>query len=111
MIVENEQNTKNNYAIQALTICYKGINGLPMSRSERPFISWWGDMGLVSHLWNMLSFRSADILVIAHEPILDVSDRKMLSELAWKQVAYGLGSAMSGRAKPLKQNEPMFEFI
>jgi len=110
-VMENEKNTKNSYAVQAVTICYKGINGLPMSRSERPYISWWGDMGLLSHIWNMLSFRSAEVIVIAHEPILDILDRKVLSELTWKQVAYGLGLAMSGKAKSLKHNETMFEVI
>ena len=44
-----------------------------MSRSERPLISWWGDMDLMNHLWNILKLNSVDILVIAHEPIQEVS--------------------------------------
>ena len=40
-VAENNTNLRDSYAIQAVTICYKGINGLPMSRSERPHISWW----------------------------------------------------------------------
>ena len=110
-VVEKEPNVKDTYSIQAVTICYKGINGLPMSRSERPYLSWWGDMGLIGHLWKMLSFRSADIIVIAHQPIVDEINRKILSDIAWKQVAYGLGLAMSGRARPLKQNDTAFEVL
>jgi len=110
-VAEYDPNMKDIYTIQALTICYKGINGLPMSRSERPYLSWWGDMGLLGHLWNMLSFRSADIIVIAHEPIDGELNRKTLSEIAWKQVSFGLGLAMSGRARPLKQNDTAFEVL
>ena len=110
-VAENNANLRDSYAIQAVTICYKGINGLPMSRSERPHISWWGDMDLLNHLWNILSFGSFEIIVIAHEPIKHSFDRKVLSTIAWKQVSHGLGLAMSGRAKSLKYNERIFEIV
>ena len=110
-VAENNTNLRDSYAIQAVTICYKGINGLPMSRSERPHISWWGDMDLLNHLWNILSFGSFEIIVIAHEPIQHSFDRKVLSTIAWKQVSHGLGLAMSGRAKSLKYNERIFESV
>ena len=110
-VAENNTNKEDSYAIQAVTICYKGINGLPMLRSERPYISWWGDMGLLNHIWNILSFSSVEIIVIAHEPIQNSFDRKVLSTIAWKQVSHGLGLAMSGRAKSLKYNERIFEIV
>ena len=110
-VAECDSNIEDVYAIQAITICYKGLNGLPMSRSERPYLSWWGDMGLISHLWNMLSFRSADIIVIAHEPIDNKFNRKIISNIAWKQVSCGLGLALSGRAQSLKQNDTLFEIL
>jgi len=99
-----EHNTEN-YLIQAVTICYKGLNGLPMSRSERPFISWWGDMGLMNHLWNILKLNSVDILVIAHEPIEEVNDRKVLAKIAWTQVSQGMGLALSGKPRSLTREE------
>jgi len=110
-VAECDSNIEDVYAIQAITICYKGLNGLPMSRSERPYLSWWGDMGLISHLWNMLSFKSADIIVIAHEPIDNKFNRKIISNIAWKQVSCGLGLALSGRAQSLKQNDTLFEIL
>jgi 1-acyl-sn-glycerol-3-phosphate acyltransferase len=110
-VAECDSNIEDVYAIQAITICYKGLNGLPMSRSERPYLSWWGDMGLISHLWNMLSFKSADIIVIAHEPIDNKFNRKIISNIAWKQISCGLGLALSGRAKSLKQNDTLFEIL
>ena len=71
----------------------KGGNGLPMSRSERPFIAWWGNMDLINHLWNILKLNNVDILVIAHQPIENVFDRKTISKLAWMQVSHGMGLA------------------
>ena len=44
-IVDSKEDSKN-YIIQPLTICYKKINGLPLSRSERPFIAWLGRYGI-----------------------------------------------------------------
>jgi len=102
---------KKNYLIQAVTICYKGVNGLPMSRSERPFIAWWGNMDLINHLWNILKLNNVDILVIAHQPIENVFDRKTISKLAWMQVSHGMGLALSGRPKSLNYNESIFEAV
>ena len=105
-VVENKTDKSENYLMQAVTICYKGINGLPMSRSERPLISWWGDMDLMNHLWNILKLNSVDILVIAHEPIQEVSDRKSLSKIAWEQVAQGMGLALAGNVSALNNKTP-----
>ena len=105
------ENNSENYLVQAVTICYKGINGLPMSRSERPYIAWWGDMNLMHHLWNILTFNRVDILVIAHQPIENISDRKILSELAWKQVSFGMGLALSGRPRALNYKESIFDLM
>jgi 1-acyl-sn-glycerol-3-phosphate acyltransferase len=102
------EHSTESYLIQAVTICYKGLNGLPMSRSERPLISWWGDMDLMSHLWNILKLNSTDILVIAHEPIEEVSNRKSLAKIAWVQVSQGMGLALSGNPRSLKRKESMF---
>ena len=104
-VAESNKENSENFLIQAVTVCYKGLNGLPMSRSERPFISWWGDMDLMNHLWNILKFNSVEILVIAHEPIEEVYDRKSLAKIAWAQVSQGMGLALSGKPRSLKCKE------
>ena len=109
-IVDNKEDS-NNYMIQSLTICYKKINGLPISRSQRPHIAWWGDMGLIGHLFNIIKLGRVDIIVIAHEAIENIEDRKVVSKLAWKQVSYGMGLALSGFPKSLKQDEPIFKLF
>ena len=109
-IVDSKEDSKN-YIIQPLTICYKKINGLPLSRSERPFIAWWGDMGLMGHLFNLIKLGRIDIYVIAHIPIKNIYDRKVVSHLAWKKVSYGMGLALSGFPRALENDEAVFEFF
>ena len=109
-IVDSEKDS-NNFIIQPFTICYKKINGLPLSRSERPFIAWWGNMGLMGHLLNIIKLNKVDIIVIAHEPIENIYDRKLVTRLAWKQVSYGMGLALSGFPRALKNDEDVFKLF
>ena len=100
--IQTEKGKLGNFVFQAVTICYSGLNGLPISRSQRPIVAWWGNMNLFSHLWNVFSLSSINITVTAHEPIQNVQDRKSMSKIAWKQVAYGMGNALSGHPNPVK---------
>lgn len=109
-IVDSSENF-DSYLIQSITICYKKINGLPISRSERPFIAWWGEMGLMGHLFNIIKLGRVDIIVIAHEPIKNINNRKIVSKLAWKQVAYGMSLSLSGFPRALKIDEPIFKLL
>jgi len=109
-IADNTEDS-GNYLLQAITICYKKIDGLPISRSERPFIAWWGGMGLMGHLFKIFTLRRVDIIVIAHEPIGNVGNRKIVSTIAWKQVAYGLSLALLGSPRSLKYNEDIYKLL
>ena len=104
---ETKKGKLGNFIFQAVTICYSGLNGLPISRSQRPIIAWWGNMNLFSHLWNVFSLSSINITVTAHEPIQNVQDRKSMSKIAWKQVAYGMGNALSGHPNPVRLEKIM----
>ena len=37
--------------VQPVSVTYVGLHGVPMGRENRPLIAWYGDMELVSHLW------------------------------------------------------------
>jgi len=104
---ETEKGKLGNFIFQAVTICYSGLNGLPISRSQRPIIAWWGNMNLFSHLWNVFSLSSVNITVTAHEPIQNVQDRKSMSKIAWRQVTYGMGNALSGHPNPVSLEKIM----
>ncbi len=109
-IVDSSEDS-NNYLIQSITVCYKKINGLPISRSERPLIAWWGGMGLLGHFYNIIKIGRVDIVVTAHEPIENIKNRKIVSRIAWQQVSYGMGLSLSGFPRSLKIDEPIFKFF
>ena len=52
-----------------------------------------------------------DIIVIAHEPIENIYDRKIVTRLAWKKVSYGMGLALSGFPRALKNDEDVFKLF
>ena len=68
-------------------------------------------MGLMGHLLNIIKLNKVDIIVIAHEPIENIYDRKLVTRLAWKQVSYGMGLALSGFPRALKNDEDVFKLF
>ncbi|GAK34752.1 1-acyl-sn-glycerol-3-phosphate acyltransferase [Iodidimonas nitroreducens] len=85
--------------IQCVTIAYTTINGMPISRSMRPLIGWYGDMELTSHIWQILRLGTIRAVIQFHPPIrLDPSlSRKDLARLCHETVSKGLADANSGR--------------
>ena len=104
-IGETEEGKLGGYEFQAVTICYSGLNGLPMSRSQRPNVAWWGNMNLFNHLWNLFSLNAIKVTVTAHEPITNIENRKIMSQIAWKQISFGMGKALSGYPEPVSIKE------
>ena len=104
-IGETEEGKLGGYEFQAVTICYSGLNGLPMSRSQRPNVAWWGNMNLFNHLWNLFSLNAIKVTVTAHEPITNIENRKIMSQIAWRQISFGMGKALSGCPKPVSVKE------
>jgi 1-acyl-sn-glycerol-3-phosphate acyltransferase len=104
-IGETEEGKLGRYEFQAVTICYSGLNGLPMSRSQRPNVAWWGNMNLFNHLWNLFSLNGIKVTVTAHEPITNIENRKIMSQIAWRQISFGMGKALSGCPEPVSVKE------
>ncbi|WP_245410870.1 lysophospholipid acyltransferase family protein [Microvirga flavescens] len=49
--------------LQPLAIAYTRRNGLPVTRRDRPFIAWYGDMELAPHLKEALTGGPLDVVV------------------------------------------------
>ncbi|MGO4706524.1 lysophospholipid acyltransferase family protein [Microvirga sp. 2MCAF38] len=49
--------------LQPLAIAYTRRNGLPITRRDRPFIAWYGDMELAPHLVEILTGGPLDVVV------------------------------------------------
>jgi lyso-ornithine lipid O-acyltransferase len=84
--------------VQPVSVSYVGLHGLPMGRENRPFFAWYGDMDLVSHLWEALGRGPVDVVVEFHEPLTidEAGGRKELATAAETAVRGGLVRALSG---------------
>jgi 1-acyl-sn-glycerol-3-phosphate acyltransferase len=85
--------------VQPVSAAYVGCQGMPMGREVRPFFAWFGDMEMVSHLWEALKTGPLDVTVEFHAPAtLDTMNRKELAARARTQIQEGLSRALAGRA-------------
>lgn len=62
--------------LQPLALAYTRRNGLPVTRRERPFIAWYGDMELAPHLSEFLRGGPIDVVVTWGDPIPFNGNRK-----------------------------------
>ncbi|WP_246856533.1 lysophospholipid acyltransferase family protein [Acetobacter vaccinii] len=91
--------------IQPISLVYDQLDGLPISRLRRPVFSWYGDMDLGPHVWQLLQWKHGRATVLLHEP-LDPDlfpSRKALAQAAWKAVVDGaaeLRQNREGRIQP-----------
>jgi 1-acyl-sn-glycerol-3-phosphate acyltransferase len=82
-------------AIQPITLAYIEVNGMPLVRSQKPWIAWLGDVELFEHLRQLLA-RSRTVATIEfHEPITleEAGCRKELARYCETQVKAGLERA------------------
>lgn len=85
-------------AIQPLAIAYVRQNGLPLGRTGRPRLAWYGDMDLAPHLLEVLRRGAVDVELHFGAP-LDGANRKAAT-LAAEQVTRALlAGALTGRAR------------
>ncbi|RDI62189.1 lysophospholipid acyltransferase family protein [Microvirga subterranea] len=62
--------------LQPLAITYTRRHGLPVTRRDRPFIAWYGDMDLAPHLKMFVRATPLDVVVTWGEPIPFNGNRK-----------------------------------
>ncbi|MBA1155157.1 1-acyl-sn-glycerol-3-phosphate acyltransferase [Microvirga mediterraneensis] len=76
--------------LQPLAISYVRRNGLPVTRRERPFIAWYGDMDLGPHLKMFIRGVPLDVVVTWGEPIPFNGNRKQATASAEAEVRRAL---------------------
>jgi 1-acyl-sn-glycerol-3-phosphate acyltransferase len=93
--------------LQPVSIAYTRLNGLPMGRLYRPWVAWYGDMELASHLWAVLGLGTITVSVEFHPPVAAAAyaSRKALSEACHGIVSRGVAAALSGR-EPIIETRP-----
>lgn len=90
--------------VQPFTIAYTRLDGIPLGRYWRPYFTWYGDMELAGHLWNVCKLGECSVVITFHDPV-DITvfgDRKKLSDHCFRAVSQGLQSINRGEvAQPL----------
>ncbi len=87
--------------IQPVTIAYRAINGIPLTRATRPLIGWYGDMELEPHFLNLLGLGRIVADIHFHAPVTakDFASRKDLARHCWEEVRRGLLASRRGDAR------------
>ena len=90
--------------VQPVSIAYTHLDGMPLGRSLRPYLAWYGDMDLASHVWHMMGLGKVTVSVAFHEPvdIEQFGSRKGLSEYCYAVISRGVAAALSGRSQVLQ---------
>ncbi|KJV09808.1 acyl-phosphate glycerol 3-phosphate acyltransferase [Elstera litoralis] len=93
--------------VQPVSIAYTKINGIPMGRALRPFLAWYGDMGLGPHLLRLAGLGKITVAVTFHPPVTlaQLRSRKALAGHCQSVIAESLAAALSGRA-PIPPSSP-----
>ncbi|SFL81163.1 lysophospholipid acyltransferase family protein [Methylobacterium pseudosasicola] len=96
--------------LQPLAIAYPRRNGLPVVRSERSEIAWYGDMELAPHLAAFVNGGPIDVHVVWGKPIVfeASTDRKAATAAAEAEVRAALQGILTGRgaAQPTAGTRP-----
>ena len=85
--------------VQTVALGYTRLHGLPLTRRERPYIAWYGDMEMASHAWKLLKLGPLDVHVRLGEPVALKSfpDRKALARYTEARVRSDVAEILTPR--------------
>ncbi len=91
--------------VQTVTIAYTGLGGLPLGRRRRHIVAWYGDMDMLTHMWQLLGYGPLDVQVKINPPVPldDFADRKALAQFAHEQIKRDMAALLTGR--PVRPTE------
>lgn len=89
--------------IQPVAIAYTGIHGIPVGRSDRPHVAWYGDMDFVAHFRRIIGQGAIDVVVSFGEPIPfgPGANRKEVAERCFAAVRQMFEDTRTGRSQNL----------
>lgn len=88
--------------VQPVTLAYTHLDEMPIGRAWRPFVTWYGEMDMMSHGWQLLGLGRLTATVIFHAPVSYAvfGSRKALAAHCERIIARGLSAAIGGRDLP-----------
>lgn len=86
-------------AIQPMAVAFVRRGGLPMSRADRPYFTWFGDMDFAPHVWGVMLNAPVEIVITVGEPLRhsQYPDRKDMTRQLEIEVRRMLLSSIMGR--------------
>lgn len=85
--------------VQPVAIAYTRFGGLPMGYAGRPFYAWYGDMDLVSHLWEVMKRGrfTAEVEFMSPVTVDRFANRKDLARYCEAETRRGFNRLLTGR--------------
>lgn len=73
--------TDQDFSVQTVSLVYRKLHGVALTRADRKRIAWYGDMDMLSHAWDYLKAGPLDVEIAIGEPhpLESFSDRKALA--------------------------------
>ncbi len=93
-----DRGLEQSLVIQPITIAYTQINGMPLVRSQKPWVAWIGDMELLTHLRQFIGRARVVATIEYHDPITleEAGSRKQAASYSEAVVRSGLERAHRG---------------
>ena len=88
--------------IQPMSICYTGLNGIPMGRQHRPTVAWYGDLDFMPHITEFIARGAVDAVVSYGHPVAadGSTDRKAMTKSLEGAVRQITATTLRGRTHP-----------
>ena len=85
--------------VQTLAIAYTHLHGVPLSRSGRSLVGWYGDMEMASHAWQLLKAGPLDVRIRISPPVplSGFADRKELARYTESVIRQSLARLLRGQ--------------
>jgi lyso-ornithine lipid O-acyltransferase len=89
--------------IQPMSICYTGLNGIPMGRQHRPTVAWYGDLDFMPHIKAFIERGAIDAVVSYGDPVAadGTADRKAMTKSLEGAVRKITAATLRGRPRPV----------
>ena len=102
-VKEASARAESGILIQPMSICYTGLNGIPMGRLHRPTVAWYGDLDFMPHIKALMARGAVDAVISYGEPIAadGTADRKAMTRSLEGAVRSITAATLRGRTKPL----------
>lgn len=96
--------------VQTLSVVYTRLHGLPLGRADRPGVSWYGDMEMLSHAWQLLKAGPLNVEIRIGQPVALASfaDRKALARHSEAEVREQVVRTLRARSagEPIEIAQP-----